>query len=296
VDSPTQPRFPGFGRRDGRRGQLSCIPLVHGHRLLRDRRGQPSVRGSVRSDAVRLEVDGRLIAKALKAFDLYGISCPTTTSCEAVGQWREPGKQGPLALVWSNDRWSLQATSVSGGNIASFGGVSCVSAVWCVAVGYRWVGSFNTTADAAVWNGAKWVDSNIAATPNSSSLVDVSCTSATFCLSGGANSYGFSPSSYPLVGKWNGSAWTLVATSNIGGEKSGARVGSAHRPRFDWEEEPITSVSCVTPTFCQLTQGNNSDYNAIVSWDGSALSYDSGTQSYYVMVSVACRTSDFCVP
>ncbi len=93
------------------------------------------------------------------SFSLFGsVSCPSPTQCVAVGV---VGKQGGIAALiesWSGKAWKRVSTpspAGSGGGGAVLSGVSCRSAVSCVAVGDKF-GVNRETGFAQSWNGKAW--------------------------------------------------------------------------------------------------------------------------------------------
>jgi hypothetical protein len=77
--------------------------------------------------------------------ELSGVSCPTSTSCTAVGSYKSGSAKIPTALSWNGASWTVQtvanptppAGSVLQGH---FAGISCTSSTVCTAVGrYQFV-------------------------------------------------------------------------------------------------------------------------------------------------------------
>jgi hypothetical protein len=105
------------------------------------------------------------------------------------------------------------------------GGVSCVSASACTAVG-RYENSSNAEVSLAErWNGSEWL---VQSTPNptggeSTMLFGVSCASSSACMSVGR--YNSSGVQDALAESWNGSAWTIPSTPNPSGAKFAALYG-----------------------------------------------------------------------
>jgi hypothetical protein len=96
--------------------------------------------------------------------NLYGISCGSPASCVAVGVAATDGSEGtshPLADSYDGRSWttaSMPALHKGRGN-GQFQGVSCVSAVFCVAVGEGGGSGGNFFSNAALtgfWNGKSW--------------------------------------------------------------------------------------------------------------------------------------------
>jgi hypothetical protein len=70
---------------------------------------------------------------------LQGVSCPSVTSCWAVGTYRTAGgAEVNQVLHWNGRRWSLVSVPSAGGTTGGFSGlrrVACVSPASCWAVG-----------------------------------------------------------------------------------------------------------------------------------------------------------------
>jgi hypothetical protein len=164
--------------------------------------------------------------------------------------------------------WTTNASPNQGSGDNRLNGVSCTSAIACVAVGYylNSSGVENTLIETS--NGTNW--SEVPSPSPDSSLNDlqgVSCTSPSFCAAVGYTSTG------PLVEMWNGSSWSVESTP------SGA-TGY------------FSAVSCTSPTSC-LAVG---PYLA-ESWNGlnwSLAPYlDQGVRGSY-LTAVSCVASSGC--
>jgi hypothetical protein len=147
---------------------------------------------------------------------LSGVSCPSATSCTAVGIFfksKVPYKV--LAERWNGTKWTTQTTPNPAGDV-SMGGVSCTSATACTLVGSYESGDNQFTL-AERWNGTKWTTQT---TPNpagsaESYLTGVSCTSATACVAVGyASGTKTGSIDVPLAERWNGTTWTIQTTPN----------------------------------------------------------------------------------
>ena len=181
---------------------------------------------------------------------LSGVSCPGT-KCLAVGDYVDTsGTQMPLADLWNGSTWSAQELpSVTGGNLE---GISCTSASACTAVGEYVDSSGAQVTLAERWNGTAW---SIQLTPSiaaasSAILYDVSCTSATACVSVGdyLNNSGVGQL---LVEAWNGTAWSIqtITTPASGGD--------------------LARISCSAPTACTAL-GQSSGATLVERWNGAA--------------------------
>jgi hypothetical protein len=126
--------------------------------------------------------------------------------------------------------------------LADFGGVSCISATACTAVGSYHNSAGGTAALAEAWNGTTW---SIQATPKikaaaTSVLSAVSCTSARACTAVGH---------YTTAGKvtvglaeaWNGTTWSIQATPRTAGSTV----------------TDLSGVSCASPAACTAVGSRN---------------------------------------
>ena len=68
---------------------------------------------------------------------LSGVSCPTTSTCVAVGTvFPTSGPNGPYAEIWNGRGWTVEATPLpAGSGGANLAAVACSSATTCTAVG-----------------------------------------------------------------------------------------------------------------------------------------------------------------
>jgi streptogramin lyase len=152
-----------------------------------------------------------------------GVSCGSTSSCMAVGSYWTPGPGAvEYALVeqWSGSGFTFASTPNPGGSKQSLRGVSCVSTVWCMAVGAYAIGE-TTHVLAAKWNGSSWTLLEAPEHPPIlAQLTGVSCASTTSCAA-----IGF----YPEIDYWGGSKW----------EQSGANA-----PQYDLRDVSCTSSLC----------------------------------------------------
>jgi hypothetical protein len=152
------------------------------------------------------------------ASQLSAVSCPSASSCAAVGsRFSSSGEEATLALRWNNSSWSIDPTPNPSGNPPAgyeLLSVSCASATFCKAVGQ----AQTTVLPASVsrvtesWNGSAW---SLEHTPTGdvayNALQGVSCASASECIPVGFR--GFSDTA-TLANRWNGSAWSLESTPN----------------------------------------------------------------------------------
>lgn len=173
--------------------------------------------------------------------DLLQVSCTAATFCEADGQYStSTGDQLAFAVGWDGTAWHLQhIPNPPGSTDSSLGGVSCVSASFCEAVGSsQGIGGF-----AVQWNGTSWQREKVPGTGNAG---PVSCLSTAFCEAVGSGGGDI----------WKGKTWTAQKIPIPGGAVSA---------RLD-------SVSCVTTSFCDAagyyTNSSGSQLSYGATWNG----------------------------
>jgi hypothetical protein len=221
---------------------------------------------------------------------LVGIACPSARSCFAVGTaWSAatPGDSEPFADRWNLSSWSgTVLPQPAGSKSASLSGISCASAVACVAVG-----NFQRSLSAGArqfplverWNGKSWiaVATLLPAGETSAVLTAVSCPSATACRAVGSDADGAQAFAY----YWNGRTWSSAAISAPG-------------------DDPIlAAISCATTTSCTAvgyTSGASGVETLAEQWSGSswassgAADPPQGTGGSELS-SVSCIAGDACV-
>jgi len=174
---------------------------------------------------------------------LSAVSCTSAASCFAVG-WNNIGGAGePTTIVerFNGKTWSID-TNARPRSFSALNGVSCASATSCMAVGYSQTAAarFQFGPPKTLvqrWNGKTW---SIVASPNpgttNSELAAISCPSATSCIAVGqfTNASDRDSAFKTLVERWNGTAWSQVASPNSAGATVSQPAG----------------VSCTAPTGC----------------------------------------------
>jgi RHS repeat-associated protein len=173
---------------------------------------------------------------------LYGVSCPTSTFCAAVGHFGVAA----MAEVWNGGQWSVQvipSPSLPAGTDnpeAVATGVSCTSSTFCMAVGtlsvdYITPPSSGSEGESVLfadqWNGHSWIGGVLPA-GDESGVNGVSCSSASSCIAVGAYGTDQSGGISPLADSWDGATWSAQTPFNpsTGGE--------------------FQSVSCLSASIC----------------------------------------------
>jgi hypothetical protein len=140
---------------------------------------------------------------------LDAVSCPTATSCLAVGQYftNKIGRYArAFAESWNGRRWRVEyPPTIPGHNNTDLTSVTCSAARDCEAVG----GDYIRDALAARWHAGKWTNQP---TPpkaqrfQSLTLNGVFCASASSCVAVGFP--GGLDSGNGLISRWDGAQWT----------------------------------------------------------------------------------------
>jgi hypothetical protein len=217
---------------------------------------------------------------------LGGVSCLSVTSCMAVGFYLSNVSftNQTLVMPWVGYAWGNGFSPNSSPyepNILS--GVSCVSATFCMAVGFHDSGvTLRGQTLVESWNGATW---SIVPSPSPGAwdnvLTSVSCVSASSCTAVGYVNYSGS-TRQTLVESWNGATWSVVSTPNLAGQNT------------------LGSVSCVSINSCMTvgSYGVTVNQTLVESWNGMVWSVvPSPNNGRYdnQLLSVTCLPSRTCV-
>jgi Ser-Thr-rich glycosyl-phosphatidyl-inositol-anchored membrane family len=217
---------------------------------------------------------------------LAGVSCTSSSSCEAVGYYYNASTvTQTLVETWNGTVWSIVASPNFGTGSNFLFGVACISSTSCRAVGRYSNGSNVAHTLVETWNGTAW---SITASPNLSTgsnyFTGVACTSATSCRAVGAYYNGSSVVEQTLVETWNGTSWSIIASPNPGGS-----------------DNSLSAVSCTSSTSCMAVGSYTNagmERTLVESWNGSGwaivASPNSGS-SNNGLGGVSCTTSTSCV-
>ncbi|HMD44687.1 MAG TPA: hypothetical protein VKG43_00905 [Acidimicrobiales bacterium] len=153
-----------------------------------------------------------------KGDTLTGLSCQSTTSCVAVGWFTNPsGVDQALVETLSGTTWTkvLSAAQDVGTGNNRLLGVSCTSAIACVAVGYSTAPSMSHQPLIETFDGANWTVATVPVPAGSSSngLEGVSCTGPSSCTAVGASVNGTNKT---LVESLGGAGWSVVSSPSPG--------------------------------------------------------------------------------
>jgi hypothetical protein len=153
--------------------------------------------------------------------DLTSVSCPSSTTCTAVGfsfsSGDDPSTRVPLVERWNGVGWEIQPTPPTRGGNGELLGLSCTSAAACTAVGDFENRAGDTLPLAERWNGISWSIQRVPrpfseGTRDEATLYAVSCTSRSGCTAVGSDD----DADQPLAEHSNGSKWSIEQTRSPG--------------------------------------------------------------------------------
>ncbi len=141
-----------------------------------------------------------------------GLSCVSPRSCVVVGSGNA-GSTGTASVafaeVWNGKTWTVTKWGgPKGDTVAELIGVSCTSAVRCIAVGAH--GTAKAGAPAALaWTGSKWTVLKVAGPGAGKAAVfgSVSCPVNGKCVATGLTGKADGSTATAIAGYWNGSTW-----------------------------------------------------------------------------------------
>jgi hypothetical protein len=223
----------------------------------------------VRWDGARWRV--QMLPAEARHGSLDAVSCPTTTSCTAVGS---------EIVGWTGQAWHVERRNTS------FDAVSCPTSAACVAVGQTSSG----VALAGVLTSGAWRISRLPAVfrrVQSETMTGVSCWAPASCLAVGDYSYGATamPSrsfrDKILAERWNGTKWTVIRALNV-----------ARRNR-------LAAISCAEPRRCIAVGQAGSKVTLAESWNGRGWRHERTPNfdqvGYSELTGVSCPSATSCV-
>ena len=236
---------------------------------------------------------GAAPASLVGNYALSGLSCPSASSCWAVGvHGTTVFDAEPLADEWNGTRWANASIASNPAEPANtLLAVACASSSFCWAVGYSDSPELDSTPLAELWNGHRWA---VGTTPHPSSsdvsLASVTCVARSSCWAvggyldaGGAHA--------PYAERWSetneGSQW---AESTMAVPKGATASG-------------LSSIACVTDRNCTAVGSATTSKGAAVTlaehfngtkWTVSTTPNPSGSLGSY-LDGVSCSGGSNCV-
>lgn len=222
---------------------------------------------------------------------LSSVSCQSGSDCEAAGRAvLRDGAGVPSAERWNGRQWLPQPVPVPPAHgVSRFTGISCTSSA-CEAVGTT-EGSDTVLSLAAQWKGAwRLQEGENEESPDSATLVGVSCVSPSWCAAVGyylKNGTDLSAPQEPLAELWNGKKWTLQFPPN---------------PPWAYAAA-LSAVSCTSATFCEAVGSaegrvSNTTRPLTEMWNGTTWTTEvqpNGDRSFtYYLDGISCTAPTFC--
>lgn len=255
---------------------------------------------------------------------LRAVSCTSSTSCIAVGTYKNSETQLALAESWNGTEWSLKSVpGISGSEAAYLNGVSCSSSTSCIAVGRYIYERTSASGFSDSWNGTEWKEIS---KPTLNYPFAVSCLSATACYAAGATIKAGVP--FDAIAVWNGEKWSSqeshtephtsfygVACSStsscmaVGRGNGTEETLAEHWNGTEWvvqstpkliETPWLSSASCTSATSCMTVGGYELESHGLVAeswnetkWLTRSVQVPSGS-SYEILEGVACTATTTC--
>jgi hypothetical protein len=200
--------------------------------------------GTAIGSAAGWSIEPTAVPAGARAAELSAVSCPSRTTCNAVGYATSRAGAGvTLAEQRRGSQWSVTRTpALRGARAGLLFGVSCVSVSACTAVGSATSSSGRTRPLAERWDGRTW---SVQPAPAPSGAVGylaaVSCGSITVCVAVGYAGNRPGTAGAPLAERWDGHRWTMQRIVH----DRGARAGF------------LSAVSCTGPRACTAVGFSN---------------------------------------
>jgi hypothetical protein len=223
---------------------------------------------------------------------LRGVTCPSVSSCWAVGgTGTSPGHTGFIEH-WNGNAWSrVSAVSTPSNRADVLTAVACVNASDCTAVGLREDVNGDSVVLVEHWSGASWSARTAPSVAGRvSELLGVACPASNGCWAVGESFLSGGSAERRLVERWDGISWSIVVTPAPGTETRFASISCAggqcvavgwtdHLPLADrwsgsaWTTEAVPGagfpsvlegVKCVSANECVAVGADGSDGTTLV--------------------------------
>lgn len=217
--------------------------------------------------------------------ELTGVECTSSTSCVAVGAYNTSASTyWAMAATWNGTEWLLKTVPKPTGSKKSILlDVSCSDASNCTAVG-AYTNSENVQVTfVARWNGTSWTqqESPNPAEATNSVLQNIACPDRYSCVAVGDSLN--SGMWRPMAQYWNGTSWSLDATSHPTGATFALFEGVACR------------IRCMAVGWYTDSGGSNKTLGAIrdlTNWSQRPLPAPTSTND--TLSGVACYATNSC--
>ncbi len=251
--------------------------------------------------AAQAPLPANAVSGFLDPVGLNAVSCPSASYCVAVGGYTDTssGNDG-LLLTWSGGTWTatqapLPANAISPPSVW-LNGVSCPSASSCVAVGQYMDTSGDYDGLLLTWSGGTWTATQALLPANGrpdSSVIGVSCPSASSCVAVG--SYHTSPYGQVegLLLTWSGGTWAVTQAPLP------ANAANDIPPDAVSQSATVTAVSCPSASSCTAVgvYEDTADvpHNVLLTWSGSAWTATQAPFTADNIDGISCPSDSYCV-
>ena len=147
---------------------------------------------------------------------LYGVSCPSTTSCIAIGYYSPMTGDRTLAEHWNGSSWGIMTAADPNDSTGTDpDGIFCPSTKSCF-VGGSYHSGMTSKSLLMHWNGTNWsvMPHSLPAGGSYGDFYSISCPSLRSCFATGG--YATATAGRALVEHWNGSSWGIMTVPNPG--------------------------------------------------------------------------------
>ena len=215
---------------------------------------------------------------------LTSVSCPSRTTCSAVGDQRGQ----PIDVRWDGRRWAAaRFQAPKDATTFYLSAISCASAIACVAVGARESGAGCRPAGRGTctskplmerWNGKRWALQRFVGPAGASSgrFSAVSCRPRGVCVATGV--FAASDGQVPFAERGHGASW---------------RLEYPVEPR-DRAAGDLRSVSCTIASSCIAVGLGPSEHGLVARWNGMSW-VDDGAPGPAGLSSVSCAAATECM-
>lgn len=253
---------------------------------------------------------------------LRGVGCAGASMCFAVGTVAGTA----LVLRWNGTAWSqVAAPGPTGSSDTQLGGVNCITATNCFAVGHSGTSPFSRHRLVEKWTGSAWSIVGEAASEARSAIEDVDCPGAANCIAVGwhiaadgrrrqltqhssANTWVVKTVPVP-AGATSHALFDISCTGTMNclavGSWSSATSAGPLVVRWNgsvWTLVPHVSdgsvllgIACSAPTTCWAV-GSTSTGSRVERWNGTSWTVQAGgTVTGGRLVEVACANANLCI-
>jgi len=202
---------------------------------------------------------------------LRDVACASTTRCVAVGNYKVGYVSKTLIEENTGSGWTIVSSpNPTNDDNSSLSGVTCPTALHCIAVGGYRAGDGAERTLVEEDTGTGWI---IVPTPNSNHYLDqIACSSAGRCIAIGSDTN-------PVVAETTGKGWNLVHVDS---------------------SAVLTDVSCRSATVCVIvgfsgSAFDNTEKPVILESAGSGWPVTPGARPDGALIGVTCATATRCI-